>query len=147
MNQVKQYTLLAYLGTLPFILSAALILFGIEELILLGDLVFVANSYALVIVVFMSGVHWGNYFSDKKSNIINLLLTSNIITVIAWLAFLLTPSPFVLIFYCVAFLFLLLIDIKLFSHNIITKHYLITRYVVTSIVITSLLLIVFNLTS
>jgi len=147
MNQIKLYTWLAYLGTFPFVLSATLISLDIQKLIILGDLVFVANSYALVIVVFMSGIHWGNYLSDKQSSTINLLLTSNAITIFSWLAFLTLPLPFVFVFYCIAFFLLLLIDMKLFSHNVITKHYLVTRCMVTCIVITSLLLIVVSLTN
>lgn len=147
MKKMKLYTWLAYMGATPFIVSAVLILSGIQNVILLGDLVFVVNSYALVIVVFMSGIHWGNYFSYKQPRTINLLLTSNIITVLSWLSFLILPISFVFVFYCIAFILLLLIDMKLFSFNIITKNYLVTRCIVTSIVITSLLLIAVSLQS
>jgi hypothetical protein len=144
MNQIKMYTWLAYLGALPFMLCAVMVKLGFNNLILLGDVIYAVNSYALVIVVFMSGIHWGTYLSSNQCNSINLLLTSNTITIFSWLVFLTTPTPIVLVFYCVVFLLLLLIDMKLFSYNIISKKYFITRCVVTSIVITSLLIIVIS---
>lgn len=147
MNQIKLYNLLAYLGSLPFVISALLMHFGTQHIAVLGDVTFIASSYALVIVVFMSGIHWGNYLSDKNSNTINLLLISNVITVLSWLVFLTITSPYVFLFYALAFCILLIIDMKLFKQEVLTKKYFITRCFVTFIVVTSLIIMMLSLTS
>ncbi|MFK8027355.1 MAG: DUF3429 domain-containing protein [Gammaproteobacteria bacterium] len=133
---------LAYLGTIPFILSAVLVLQDNEGLMSTSNLTHVLNSYALIIVVFMAGVHWGCYLSDEKSHSISLLLISNVITLIAWFAFLLTPFIITLLIYCLAFVVLLFIDSKLLSLDVISKEYFKLRLTITSIVIMSLLLVV-----
>lgn len=136
--EIKLYNWLAYFGAMPFVACALLILVGFRDVNLIGDLVSVVNSYGLVIVVFMSGIHWGNYFSEKQINTINLLVTSNIIAILSWLAFLIFPATFTLLFYCVSFSILLLIDRKLLSNSVISKDYYEMRCVVTSIVVISL---------
>lgn len=138
-------TLLAYMGTLPFVAGAVLISLGIEQLFFINDMTAMVNSYGLIIVVFMSGIHWGNYISDNKCNSINLLLTSNVITLISWFAFLFTPAEGALIIYCIAFLTLLYIDSRLLLLKVITHHYYKLRFSITSIVIISLLWILFSL--
>lgn len=145
MNKIKLYTSLAYLGALPFVICAVLVSADVQDLFLLGNVVTLGNTYGLVIVVFMAGVHWGTYLCDQRSHSLNLLLASNIITVFCWLAHLLLPAMLALGFYALAFFLLLLIDFKLLHINVITKHYFLTRCVVTSIVITSLLIIIMSL--
>ncbi len=145
MNESKLYAWLAYFGATPFLLGAVMISLGYRQILFVGDLVFFVNSYGLVIVVFMSGIHWGHYLSYKKTHSINLLLTSNFITLIAWFAFLLTSTIFAILTYCISFSLLLLIDAKLVSCNVISKHYFRIRCIVTCIVIMSLLLTMFSL--
>lgn len=145
MNNKKLYMSLAYLGALPFIFSAVLLSAHVQHLFILGDVLDIANAYALVIVVFMSGIHWGTYLCDERSNSLNLLIASNVITVFSWLAFLVLSPLFVFTFYALAFIILLFIDFKLFSLDVITKHYLFTRCVVTSIVVASLITIALSL--
>lgn len=147
MNKKKLYTSLAYLGALPFIISAVLLSLDVQKLFSLGSVLNIANSYAMVIVVFMSGIHWGTYLCDEKSNSLNLLLISNVITVFSWFAFLLLGPGYSLIFYIFAFMVLLWIDIKLYFVSVITKDYLLTRCFVTLVVIASLTVIVFNISA
>ena len=136
---------LAYLGTIPFVAGAFLILRGYQHIPFIDDMAFLVKSYGLVIVVFMSGVHWGNYLSDKKCHSINLLLTSNLITLVSWFAFLLAPDAPVLLIYCLGFVILLAIDAKLLSLQVISKDYFRLRLLITCIVVVSLLLIIFKL--
>ena len=140
-SQIKMYTWLITLGAIPFILGAILALLDIQNLIFLGELFYVINSYALIIVIFMSGVHWGICLSSKQSNLTYLLLTSNAISILSWLAFLIVSTPIIFILFSVAFLSLLIIDIRLYSQEVIPKHYFITRCVVTTVVITSLIIL------
>lgn len=145
MIETRLYAWLAYLGAIPFLIAAIMISFGYPRLIFVGDLVYLVNSYGLVIVVFMSGIHWGQYLSNENAQELNLLLTSNFITLVAWFAFLLTTTILALVAYCISFSFLLAIDSKLASRRIISRHYFITRCIVTCIVLFSLLLTIFSL--
>ena len=135
---------LAYMGTIPFVSGAMLSLFGYQQVFFSNDMISIVNSYGLAIVIFMSGIHWGNYISDSRCNSINLLITSISITLLAWLVFLLTPVYLTLSFYCICFLSLLLIDTRLVNLQVISRSYFKLRLIVTSVVIISLLLIVFS---
>lgn len=136
---------LAYLGAIPFVIGAFLIFLGYERVLFINDVVRVVNSYGLIIVVFMAGIHWGNYLSDNRCNSINLLLLSNIITLFSWFSFLFMPAKLSVIVYCLAFSCLLYLDSKLLSLNVISVTYFKLRLVITSIVIASLLLVSFSL--
>ncbi|MDW3094674.1 MAG: DUF3429 domain-containing protein [Gammaproteobacteria bacterium] len=138
-------TWLAYLGVIPFVIGVTLISFGYQQFFLINDLAFMVSSYGLVIVVFMSGIHWGNYLSDEKSHSLNLLIASNLITLISWFAFLLISTELTLLIYCITFSALLYIDAKLLSLQVISKRYFKVRCVVTLIVVISLLLTILNL--
>ena len=139
MKENKLYMWLAYSGALPFVFCAALMALGHRHVALAGELPTIINTYSLVIIVFMSGIYWGLYLNGQISQNIYLLIISNIITILSWLAFLLISMPIVLLFYSVMFLILLIIDYKLLEENVITQNYFKTRMTVTSIVIASLL--------
>ena len=137
-------TWLACLGTIPFVIGAIFTTLGYQQLFFVGDLALMVESYGLIIVVFMSGVHWGHYLSDKNCHSINLLITSNVITLISWFAFLILSVELILIVYCLAFSILLYIDAKLLSIQVINKPYYKLRLIITTIVILSLLIVAFN---
>ena len=139
MNDIRLYSWLAYLGAVPFVIPSMLILLGYREVAIVGDLVYLLTSYGLVIVVFMSGIHWGNYLIKKPANGVNLFLTSNIIAISAWLSFLFFPVVYTLLFYSVAFALLLSLDYYLQTYNLLNKDYFKLRVIVTGIVIFSLL--------
>lgn len=139
MNESKLYMWLAYSGALPFVFCAALMALGHRHIALAGELPTIINTYSLVIIVFMSGIYWGLYFNGQIYQKIYLLIISNIITILSWLAFLFIGMPIVLLFYSVMFLILLIIDYKLLEENVITQNYFKTRMTVTAIVIASLL--------
>ena len=139
MKENKLYMWLAYYGALPFVFCAALMALGHRHVALAGELPTIINTYSLVIIVFMSGIYWGLYFNGQIYQKIYLLIISNIITILSWLAFLFISMPIVLLFYSVMFLILLIIDYKLLEENVITQNYFKTRMTVTAIVIASLL--------
>ena len=145
MKENNLTTQLAYLGTIPFIFGALCIALGYKQLLFINDIVQMVNSYGLVIVVFMAGIHWGNYLSDDRCRSINLLLLSNIVTLLSWFAFLLMPTKFAVLVYCLAFSFLLFVDSKLLSNDVISSSYFKLRLIITSIVILCLLLVSYNL--
>ena len=134
------YTWLAYLGALPFVLCALLITNDHLHIYSLYNTFDVINSYALVITIFMSGIYWGISLAREEPGLRALLPVSNIITVLVWLTYLFLNSPYILLVYVVAFMFLVLIDFRLRKAGIITAYYFKLRCGVTAIVLASLLL-------
>ena len=93
-------------------------------------------SYGLLIVSFMAGVHWGQYLSGLRAGV-NLLVSSNIVALVAWFGFLLLPAFWFCLLLVLLFAVLYLIDMKLHCQS----DYLKTRRNVTAIVCTSMLVI------
>ena len=139
MHKTTLYRLLTYAGALPFIASAFLLYSGYTAVPLLGEVDRILTTYALVIVSFMCGVHWGTYLHKREACPINLFITSNVITLTIWFGFLLWSPAIVLLLSMAAFGVLLWIDLHLYRKAIITKHYFQMRRNVTLMVIFSLL--------
>lgn len=136
----KQYAALAYAGTLPFIACAVLPWIGIPAVAGIGSCDYIAATYGVAIVSFMAGTHWGTFLYQADSLPLNLLLTSNAITVAVWLSLILTPVAVSLAVTAAAFLLLLAIDFRLARAGLLTADYLQTRRNVTLIVFAMLLL-------
>ena len=133
---------LAYAGTLPFAACAVLLAAGVPDLPALGSWAAIAAGYGLAIASFMAGVHWGTYLHRAPDLPLNLLLTSNAITVAVWLAFVFAPVTVSLTITGLAFLALLLIDYRLAGAGSITQAYVVLRRNVTLVVVTLLALTV-----
>ena len=143
MAKTRIYSLLTYAGTLPFVACALIPLFGVSSITLIGSFDYIAAVYALTIVSFMAGVHWGTALYQQPIEFpVNLFLSSNAVTILAWLAFLTTTPNITLIICTLAFLYLLLVDYHLYCRNLLTAHYFKTRRNVTALVVISLLLII-----
>lgn len=126
--------ILTYAGALPFIGATLASIFHLEFWGL--NYPYMVITYSVVIVSFISGIHWGVYlFKDAP---MNLFIHSNIITLIAWsmIAFTSPYSPFVLIFCLV---YLLEIDRRLGAAGILEKWYVQMRIIISVTVITALL--------
>ncbi len=136
----KQYAALAYAGTLPFIACAVLPWIGMPVVAGIGSCAYIAATYGVAIVSFMAGIHWGTFLYQADSLPVNLLLTSNAITVAVWLAFILTPVAASLAVTAVAFLLLLAVDFRLARAGLLTADYLQIRRNVTLIVCAMLML-------
>lgn len=132
--------ILPYAGALPFIMGAAANLSGtlpnLIYLIMFMDVKHLVLSYALLIVSFMAGVHWGQHLSGMQTRF-NLLLSSNAVALVAWGCYIrLQPDPLCFVFIGL-FAVLYFIDTQLE----LQPNYLQTRRNVTLIVCTSLALI------
>lgn len=134
---MKKQTLaqiLTYAGALPFIGATFASIFHLDFLDL--NYPYMVITYGVVIVSFISGIHWGVYlFKDAP---INLFIHSNVITLIAWMMIVFSSpySPFGLIFCLV---YLLQIDRRLGAAGILEEWYVQMRMIISGIVITSLL--------
>ena len=134
-----------YLGALPFIAGAILSLLSIDTLPWLGSVRHIVSLYALVISVFMAGILWGVTLQINTDNFIGLVnfIISNVLTLTLWLVYLIYPDSIIfLLTTAVVFLWLLVIDAKLVTREIINNTYYRARKRVSTIVILSLLVII-----
>ena len=81
----KTYSILGYAGLLPFIISTCLILMGQTLFSIDPFMLFI--TYSAIILSFLAGTLWGresskvHYLNDDK-----LLIISNVVSVVAWVA-------------------------------------------------------------
>lgn len=132
------YIYLAYAGTLPFIAASLLLALDVQAIPVLGDVGKILSSYALAIISFVAGSHWGKVLSLGNRFAQAVLLISNCIVVIAWLGFLSLPLQPLIILFIVAFLGLAGIDKILLRNGLINRDYFQTRLVVSAIVVIAL---------
>lgn len=130
---------LTYAGSLPFILLTVCLVAGMRVVPLLGDVSEVLSLYALVIASFMTGAHWGQQLSLESKLGITLAILSNVNAVFLWLSFLVFPLNILLYLMSVSFVFLLLLDERLFRHDVISRQYFFVRCVVTCVVVSTLI--------
>ena len=138
MTNNRLYAVLAYSGTLPFAACALLLAAGIPTITGIGSWAEIAAGYGLAIASFMAGVHWGTYLHQPPCGPLNLLLTSNAITIAVWIAFVFAPVAVSLTVTGFAFLLLLAVDYQLAGAGLITPAYLALRRTVTFVVVAML---------
>ncbi len=136
----QTYAALAYVGALPFLACAVLPWLGVAALPVVGDLPYAAAAYGLAIASFLAGAHWGLHLARRGDAGTWLLFTSNVITVAAWVVFLLSPVAVSLAGLAGAFLGLLGVDVRLNRLGLLPAGYLRTRRNVTLVVVAALLL-------
>lgn len=139
----ERTTLLAYAGTLPFLACAAASIIRPELPVPLSPIA-ISAAWALTICAFMAGVHWGQFLAGTDRPGPTLLVTSNVIAITGWLAFLLLPGSASLVVFAGLFVVLLAIDAWLRKAGHIEQHYWVTRMGVTAIVGASLLVTAAN---
>lgn len=132
--------ILAGLGALPFLVSSLLLTLGVYDLPFLGSTAEILRSYSLAIAVFMCGIHWGQYLQDTQARSLNLLMTSNVLTLILWFGFLVTSFVVYFVIVIAVFLALLWVDYRLHKAGRITARYFRMRLAVTAVVCASLAL-------
>jgi hypothetical protein len=130
---------LIYAGSIPFIAGAILSIMHISEVPFLGKVSEIIAIYGLIISVFLCGIHWGQELLLGHSRQ-KLLITSNIITVIVWLIWLLVSPKVFMAMLTLPYLALIYIDFLLFRKSIITCDYYQSRVIITSVVVISLLI-------
>jgi lysylphosphatidylglycerol synthetase-like protein (DUF2156 family) len=141
MEKNRPYTLLALAGTTPFIACALLPLIGIDTLPGLGSLDVLASTYGLAIICFLAGAHWGTYLLSQSATPFNLFISSNVVFLAVWFAFIGASLSLSIATQIVAFLVLLFIDYRLRQHAVISVDYFGIRFVATLIATISLLVV------
>ncbi len=139
------YHFLTYAGALPFVGCVVFLLFNINELPIIGELIGfeteeILGIYALIIASFLAGAHWGQQFFIEGVWNRALPLISNLIAIILWLGYLSLSLKAMLFLLIATFILLLWIDYRLFKQASLTHNYFKTRCIVTSIVILCLVL-------
>lgn len=140
-QETKTYTALALAGTIPFIACALLPLLGYDSIRYLGSLDKVVASYGLAIICFLSGAHWGTYLSGRSADSLNLFITSNVIFLAVWFAYVGADMKWAIGTQVLAFLTLLFIDLRLKRSDVISNAYFRVRSVATLIATISLLVV------
>ncbi|WP_419421501.1 DUF3429 domain-containing protein (plasmid) [Legionella sp. D16C41] len=122
---------LTYGGTLPLVFCIAARFVHVENI----DITFIAQTYSTIIVAFLCGIHWATYlfFADKCPR--NLLITSNIITLLAWSSLFATNQPIATLLEVLCFLYLLTLDLKLRNAGLLPEWFYVLRRNATIIVI------------
>ena len=114
---------------------------GIAAIPPFGPLDQLVNSYGLAIVCFLSGIHWANYLANKDELPFNLMVSSNVIFLLAWFGFVVGELSTSLAIQIVSLAVLLFIDWRLKTVEVITTHYFRVRLTATSLAIASLVVI------
>lgn len=141
MKGSKLYSILALTGTAPFVACALLPLIGIDTLPVLGPLDFLASTYGLAIICFLAGAHWGTYLYGQSRTPFNLFVSSNVVLLAVWFAFIGANLAWSIVVQIIAFQILLFIDFRLNQGAIISTRYLRIRFVATLIATVSLLVV------
>lgn len=131
---------LTYAGTLPFIICATCLAFGIKVIPLFGATEKILSVYSLVITTFLAGSHWGQHLHLDNKWEFYLPILSNIIAIILWLGFLTLPFKLLLINFMGILLVLLVIEQRFFKYGLIAGQYFRTRCFATAIVISTLII-------
>ena len=133
------YPILTYGGAIPFVMGAVCLAVDIRSVPFLGATVDVVGAYGLVIASFLSGTHWQLHLNQNAGWSLFLALSSNVMAIGLWTAFLvLAPEAFFLAL-SIIFLIFLAIDHRLAICGLINKRYFRTRAGVTGIVVLSLI--------
>jgi len=142
MESRKLYPILTYAGVLPFVGCALMPVLGLQELWNLGSYDQIAAAYGLAIVCFLCGAHWGTYLYHRAKAPDNLYITSNVIVVACWFAFLMAAKGVTLFVLILAFLCLLVIDYRLLKAGLLTDYYFRMRSIATAIAVVALAIII-----
>jgi len=137
MNITQQNTarILTFAGILPF---AA----GVLGQILAPELApwpVLTVSYGAVIAAFIAGIHWAVFLYKADQCRINLLLSSNILALAAWLALLLPSGPWPLRLLLVIFVALIVLDRRLHLQSLIPDWFYRLRVQASTVVTVCLL--------
>ena len=139
------YTTLALAGTLPFVAGAYCLSMGYIIVPVFGATALAVSLYALIILSFMAGTHWGMFFIAPHKRRVWLLLWSNFAALAGWFFFLFS-APLVFLCTLIALFFALLaVDFALKNDEIISNTYLRTRLIATFITVICLGVVALNI--
>ncbi len=134
---VKLAKWLTYAGTLPVLASVLLVYIPIADIN--GNQI--AKTYSAIIIAFLCGLHWANYFffSDKCPG--NLLIASNVVALLAWVSLLIAHTKIALIMQITCFAYLLWLDKRLHNAGVLPEWFYYLRRNATVIVVSSLVML------
>jgi hypothetical protein len=132
MNNSTLIKLLTYLGTLPFFL-AIFISFTKQDFLGVNASQWFL-TYGLVILSFMAGTLWGQVINESLG-VWFIALASNVITLAAWLAFLLANSSISLVVIALGFIALYLLEVSFMKQIKRPAYYIGLRLRVTVLVV------------
>ncbi|NNF18069.1 MAG: DUF3429 domain-containing protein [Gammaproteobacteria bacterium] len=141
MKSNRLYAWLTLAGALPFVACALLPLVGVPSVAGLGTLDAIAGSYGLAIVCFVAGSHWGIHLSGKNTAPINLFVSSNVIFLLTWFAWIGPVLNIAIAAQLLAIVVLWMIDYRLRAAEVIDNGYFQIRSAATLIVSIALLII------
>jgi Protein of unknown function (DUF3429) len=133
-QQVKLASILTTLGALPFVGAVAAQLAGISAY----HTSYFSLTYGAVILSFLGGMHWGVFLSQAHVARINLLVSSNLFALLAWLSLLMLVPLTQYLIQITCFLALLLIDRRLAADGMIERWFYNLRKHVTLVVVVCL---------
>jgi len=138
---IKIAKALTYSGTLPLIGSVILLYFPTLLPMAGLDGAFIASTYSAVIISFLCGIHWAAclFFTDRCPR--NLLVTSNVVALLAWVSLLATQQLAITLLHIFCFVYLFGLDMKLRSAGIHAEWFFRLRRNASIIVVICLLLI------
>lgn len=135
MKHIQLAKTLTFLGMIPFIAPVIGHLFGVRDM----HLAQFALNYGAVIAAFLCGIHWGLFLAKSDQTRLNLLITSNAFTLLAWASLLTLIPRYQYLIQIACFASLLMIDIELGKEGVIPRWFVHLRKVVSSIVLISLI--------
>jgi hypothetical protein len=134
---VKQ---LMYAGTVPFLLGALILTLNINVPLSEHYFEIILMSYTLVIVSFLSGIHWAIGLLCPEKSPTNLFILSNAVTLFVWFVFTVSCAGLFFLVSAVVFIVLMWVDQKLFRASVISREYFRLRKQATGVVVICLLL-------
>lgn len=139
-DQITLAKLLTLFGGVPFVAAILARLLGLHYF----DIDAALLSYSAVIISFLCGMHWGLCLSATGDFKINLLLSSNIMALLAWASLLVEIIVLQYIIQIICFASLFIIDYWLHKGNIIPTWFYQLRKVITLVVILSLFAMLYH---
>jgi len=132
---ITRTKILTLSGALPFLGALVLAFYPVAPF----DAAHIASTYAALIIAFLGGTQWGLFLVFSQKSPINLMVQSNLVTLIAWAGLLVLPVAGAVALHALCFLYLLFLDYRLFRSGILPLWYFSLRRLVTLIVIGLLL--------
>lgn len=136
LSQTRKY--LTFLGTLPFVVTAAF------PAAVVGDMALssIVSIYAVAIISFVCGIHWqtASAMTALKPSSVALLIT-NMLTLFSVFACLFLAGQWLFLSYAVMFWALLAMDVYCLHLNIIDPVFYRIRLAATVVVVSSLLVL------
>lgn len=126
---------LTYAGTLPLVAAAVGVLIGALET---DRAVTIATTYGAIILSFLAGIHWACHLFFAARCPRHLLLTSNLVALLAWVSLWMSGQPQGLVLQILCFLYLLMLDGALRKAHLLPEWFYVLRRNATAIVVGAL---------